>query len=90
MSEKEKPRRKRASSEPEGEDREDTRKEPSEPVVPEESNEPEGDEDDDGGWIGPMPSAAAQPKKRKGKQYTVPVVHLLWLTTLSFVFSARV
>ncbi|EAA10133.4 AGAP008660-PA [Anopheles gambiae str. PEST] len=65
MSEKEKSRRKRASSEPEGEDREDTRKEPSEPVVPEESNEPEGDEDDDGGWIGPMPSAAAQPKKRK-------------------------
>ncbi|XP_053677501.1 peptidylprolyl isomerase domain and WD repeat-containing protein 1 [Anopheles nili] len=65
MSEKEKSRRKRASSEPEAEENTLSHKEKTEQATPEENKEDNGDDDDEGGWIGPMPSAAALPKKRK-------------------------
>uniref|UniRef100_A0A182NGS0 peptidylprolyl isomerase n=1 Tax=Anopheles dirus TaxID=7168 RepID=A0A182NGS0_9DIPT len=58
MSEKEKSRRKRASSDPDTE-------EPEKSAPEEDKDAAAEEEDDDGGWIGPLPSAAAQPKKRK-------------------------
>ncbi|XP_035777829.1 peptidylprolyl isomerase domain and WD repeat-containing protein 1-like [Anopheles albimanus] len=61
MSEKEKDRRKRRSSEAEAEERSKEDQENT-PLAPVEEN-PEGDGDEE--WIGPLPSAAAQPKKKK-------------------------
>lgn len=63
MSEKEKDRRKRRSSEAEAEERSKDDQENT-PLAPVEEN-PEGDGDEE--WIGPLPSAAAHPKKKKGK-----------------------
>lgn len=46
-----------------------TSAEPDERKRKSEVNEEKGDDAADDEWIGPMPSEAVQPKKRKGEHY---------------------